>query len=76
VRQLERARKRRQREAAKAGTRPPMSQAGLSEQACAAIEEIIDKLGQAQRMSRAGLRRQLRRLALSEMALERPKTGT
>jgi hypothetical protein len=76
VRQLERARKRRQRETAKAGTGPPMSQAGLSEQARAAIEEIIEKLGQAQRMSRAGLRRQLRRLALSEMALERPKTGT
>ena len=46
ARWTERARKRRQRER-QAGTGPRMSRAGLSAQASAAIEEIVDKLGHA-----------------------------
>jgi hypothetical protein len=56
-----------------------MSRAGLSEEWCEVIEEILEKLGQAYRMSRDGLRRQLRLIALGERAdphPERPETGT
>ena len=78
VLKLERTRKRHQRErqAASAGTGPPMSRAGLSEQASEVIEEIIEKFGHAQRMSRAGLRRQLRRLAVGEIARADAKAWT
>ena len=53
-----------------------MSRTGLSAQASDAIEEIIKKLGQAQRLSRTGLRRQLRRLSLGEPASAGLETGT
>ena len=78
VRALERARQRRHRarQADTQGANPPMSQAGLSAQASEAIEEIVEKLGQAQHMSRAGLRRQLHRFALGETARMEAKTGT
>src|SRR6266536_5076488 len=64
VLELERARKRRHRgrQAALAGTGEPMSRAGLPAQSSEAIEEIVEMLGHAQRMSRAGLRRRIRRL--------------
>jgi hypothetical protein len=68
VRALDRARKRKQRarKAVAKGVGPPMSRAGLSADICASIEEFIDKLGHAQRMSRAGLRRALHRFCLGE----------
>src|SRR3954468_20535344 len=75
ARRTERARKRRERER-QAVPGPPMSRAGLSAQSSAAIEEIVEKLGHAQRMSRAGLRRQLRRLALGELARASAESGT
>ena len=52
--------RRRKREEAEAR---PVSQAGLSFQAADSIEKIIEKMGHAQRLSQAGLRRQLHRLA-------------
>jgi len=69
----ERQHRHREREGA-AGA--PMSRTGLSAQAAEAIEEIIKKLGQAQRLSRTGLRRQLRRLSLGESASAGLETGT
>ncbi len=53
-----------------------MSRAGLSAEVTETIEEIVGKLGQTQRLSRAGLRRQLRRFALGEAARTGLKTGT
>lgn len=78
VRRGDRARKRRQRErqAAGKGPGPPMSRAGLSVECRAAIEEIIEKLGHAQQMSRAGLRGQLRRWSLGEKARAVAEPGT
>ena len=58
------------------GVSPAMSQAGLSPQAAEAVEEIIEKLRQEQRVSRAGLRRQLRRLSLGEPESAGRETGT
>jgi cytidylate kinase len=63
-------------EGAKAG---PVSQAGLSAQAAASIEEIIENLRHAQRVSQAGLRRQLHRwakLGRGEAEQASPKTET
>jgi hypothetical protein len=44
-----------------------MSRAGLSAQVCGAVEEILEELGQAQRLSQAGLRRRVRRSALKTL---------
>jgi hypothetical protein len=72
ARESERMRQRehRGRKRAMAGTTPPMSEA---------IEEIMEKLGQAQRLSQAGLRRELFRFARfsqGEMDHADPKSGT
>ena len=75
AREDERDRQRRYRERVGAEG-APMSRTGLSAQASEAIEEIINKLGQAQRVSRTGLRRQLRRLSLGEPAAAGQETGT
>ena len=71
----DRQRDHRDRERATAGV-SPMSQAGLSAQAAEAIEEIVEKLGQAQRLSQAGLRRQLRRFSLGKPGPAARETGT
>jgi len=44
-----------------------MSQAGLSAQLRIVVEEILDEVGQAQRLSQAGLRRRVRRTALKTL---------
>lgn len=67
ARELERNRQRRHRESDSA-LAPTTSRAGLTRQESDAIEQIVEKLRQDQRLSRAGLRRQLRRLALEEPA--------
>ena len=78
VRVLDRARKKKQRALGVAGkgAEPPMSRAGLGAQSLAAIERIVDKLGQEQRMSRAGLRRRLTHVALEEIARAVVAPGT
>lgn len=76
AREGERERQRHHRERVSAGESPQMSLTGLSGQAAEAIDEIIEKLGQTQRLSRAGLRRQLRRLSLGEPKSAGRKTGT
>jgi hypothetical protein len=53
-----------------------MSLTGLSAQAADKIDEIIEKLGQTQRVSLAGLRRELRRFSLEKPELAEQKTGT
>ena len=53
-----------------------MSQDSLSAEAAEAIEEIVEKLGYAQRLSQDSLRRQLRRLALGELERGGLETGT
>jgi hypothetical protein len=45
-----------------------MSRAGLLAEVRAAIEEMVKNLGQSQRLSQAGLRRQVRREALKILA--------
>ena len=45
------------------GEERPVSQAGLAAQVTESIDQIIEKLRQEQRLSQAGLRRQLYRLA-------------
>ena len=45
----------------------PVSRAGLSAQAVEAIGEIVEKVRQAQRLSQAGLHRQVRRVVLGEL---------
>jgi hypothetical protein len=69
ARRLERERQRRHRERrdAEAGAGAPMSRAGLTAQVRGAIDEILARLGQEQRMSRDGLGRRLRRLSLGEL---------
>ncbi len=78
VRALDRARKRKQRvrEATAKGIEPPMSRAGLSTEVRARIEEILEELGHDQRMSRAGLRRALRRFSLGGTARAVAQPGT
>ncbi len=53
-----------------------MSRAGLPEQVAEAIEEIIEKLGQVERMSRAGLRRRMRDLFAGRLAKCEAQVGT
>jgi hypothetical protein len=77
AREAERERQRAHRERQRIlGTGGSMSRPSLSAQAADAIEEIIKKLGQAQRLSRTGLRRQLRRLSLGEPAPAAQEVGT
>jgi hypothetical protein len=59
----------------KQGADPPVSQAGLSVQLREAVEEIVDDLGQAQRLSQAGLRRRLRRIAMKTLGKMDPSAG-
>jgi hypothetical protein len=63
----ERQRKHRARKREEMGADPPMSQAGLYAQLCGVVEEILQELGQAQRLSQAGLRRRVRRNALKTL---------
>ena len=72
----DRQRRCRDRERESAGVGPPMSRTGLSAQAAEAVEEIIERLGQEQRLSRAGLRRELRRLSLGKPGPAGQETGT
>jgi hypothetical protein len=74
ARQDERERQRRHRErerdtlAADArGPDPPLSLTGLSVQVLETIEQTVDDLGQAQRLSLTGLRRRLRFIALKNL---------
>lgn len=66
ARELDRARQQRHRDPHTVPDEVGSSRAGLSVQNAEAIEEIVEKLRQEQRLSRAGLRRQLRRLALED----------
>jgi hypothetical protein len=83
TRKLERARKRCQRErqatlegTSLKGTNLPMSRAGLTAEVAGGIEEIIEKLGQAERMSRAGLHRQIKRLFAGTIEFAGAQVGT
>ena len=80
ARESERDRQRRHRERVREGSfggaSLPMSRAGLPAQAADKIEQIVEKLGQAQRVSLAGLRRELRRFSLEKPELAEQKTGT
>jgi hypothetical protein len=53
-----------------------MSRAGLSAEVAGAIEEIIEELGQAERMSRAGLRRRIKRLFAGTIEFAEAQVGT
>jgi hypothetical protein len=53
-----------------------MSRAGLSAEVAGAIEEIVEKLGQAERLSRAGLRRRIRHLLAGTIAFPEAQVGT
>ena len=53
-----------------------MSRAGLSAEVTVAIEEIIENLGQAERMSRAGLRRRIRHLFAGTVEIAAAQVGT
>jgi hypothetical protein len=63
----ERQRKHRARGREEKGADAPLSQAGLYEQLCGIVEEILEELGHAQRLSQAGLRRRVRRHALKTL---------
>ena len=65
ARAADRARQReyRRRKRAAEPEKRPLSQGGLSVQQAEVIGQIIEKMEQAQRLSQAGLRHQLRRLA-------------
>ncbi len=49
------------------GSDPPLSRTGLPAEVRAAVEEILEELGQAQRLSQTGLRRRVRRKALQTL---------
>jgi len=57
----DRQRKHRARNREESGADPPMSRAGLVAKLYGVVEEILEEVGQAQRLSRAGLRRRVRR---------------
>jgi hypothetical protein len=63
----ERQRQHRERKRQDGGIGPPLSQAGLSTQVSGVVEEIMKELGQAQRLSQAGLRRRVRRNVLKTL---------
>jgi hypothetical protein len=65
--ECERQRKHRVPKREEQGADRPLSQAGLSVQLRDAVEEIVQDLGQAQRLSQAGLRRRLRRITLKTL---------
>ena len=67
ARELERERQRRHR-VCDPQVVPALSRAALTVEGAAMIEVIVEKLRHEQRLSRAGLRRQLRRLSLGEPA--------
>jgi hypothetical protein len=74
----ERQRNHRAGKGEKNGADPPLSLTGLSVQLLAAVEEIVEELGQAQRLSLTGLRRQARRIAwktLSKIELDAENLG-
>jgi hypothetical protein len=75
AREIERDRQRRHRERDSTLVHAP-SRAGLTAEGAEAIEVIVEKLRHEQRLSRAGLRRQLRRLSLGEPASIGAETGT
>lgn len=56
----ERQRKHRAQKRENSGTGPPLSRAGLPAKVLDCAEEIFEKLRQAERLSRAGLRRRVR----------------
>lgn len=74
-RELERERQRRHR-VRDPQVVPALSRAGLTVEGAAMIEVIVEKLRHEQRLSRAGLRRQLRRLSLGEPASVGAESGT
>ena len=77
ARKAERERQRAHREGRLiSGAGGPMSRPSLSAQAADAIEQILEKLRHAQRLSRTGLRRQLRLFSLGEPGPAAQKTGT
>jgi len=53
-----------------------VSRAGLGAEVAAGIEEIIEKLGHADRLSRAGLRRWIRHLLAEATAFQQSAVGT
>ena len=53
-----------------------MSRAGLSAEVTCAIEEIIERLGHAERLSRAGLRRRIRHLFAGTIEYSEAQVGT
>lgn len=57
----ERQRLHRARKREETGADPPLSRAGLSLKLYGVVEEILEEVGQAQRLSQAGLRRRVRR---------------
>jgi hypothetical protein len=64
----ERQRKHRAQKREQSGAGPPLSRAGLPAQVVGLVEEILEELGQAQRLSQAGLSRQARRKMLRVLA--------
>lgn len=67
VDERERQRKHRAGKREEGGLDPPLSRAGLPAQVRVAVEEILQDLGQAYELSRAGLRRRVRRSALKTL---------
>ena len=74
----ERQRKHRRQEGEKSASGPPLSRAGLPAKVLDCAEEILANLRQAERLSRAGLRRRMRRevlKTLSELCREGESLG-
>ena len=67
VDERERQRKHRVRRREEQGADAPLSQAGLDAQVYGVVEELLEELGQAQRLSQAGLRRRVRRSVLKTL---------
>jgi hypothetical protein len=53
-----------------------LSRAGLPAEVAGAIEEIIENLGRADRLSRAGLHRQIRRVLAGVLVFAGSQVGT
>jgi hypothetical protein len=66
--ECERQRKHRCQEREKSATGPPLSRAGLPAQVVDCAEEILANLRQVERLSRAGLRRRMRREVLKTLS--------
>jgi hypothetical protein len=67
VDERERQRKHQAGKREEGGLDPPLSRTGLPTQVRAAVEEILQDLGQAYELSRAGLRRRVRHSALKRL---------